>query len=202
VRTGILGGTFDPIHIGHLHTAESALHQLGLDRVLIVPAGDPWQKSDRRISKSEHRVEMCRLGVTGVEGIEVDVREVERDGPTYTIDTFESFPDEEDLLLIVGADTAANLGSWHRWIEVAERATIAIAPRRGAQSPQIPDALSIEMGLLEVSGTDIRARARAGEPFRFLVTERVHEYIARHGLYAKDPGDDIVEDVESMESSS
>jgi nicotinate-nucleotide adenylyltransferase len=145
---------------------------------------------------------MCRLGVRDVEGLEVDLREVQRTGPTYTIDTLDSFPDSEDLVLIVGADAAANLDSWHRWKEVADRSAIAIAPRPGVHTPSFPNALAIEMGLLEISGTEIRARVAAREPYRFLVTGPVHDYIVRHRLYAEDRGDDMVEGVESMESSS
>lgn len=194
MRTGILGGTFDPIHIAHLHTAETALHQLELDRVLVMPAGAPWQKSSRDVTPGEHRLEMCRLAVEGVERLEVDGREVTRTGPTYTIDTLESFPDDEDLTLILGSDSVAGLDSWHRHLEILERAQLAVAAR-----PGVPlDALAglrfkaLSMGLLEVSGTEIRKRAAAGEPYRFLVTEPVYRYIEDHGLYANDSGADSV----------
>ena len=170
MRIGILGGTFDPIHIAHLHTAECALHQLGLDRVLVVPAGDPWQKAERELTPAGHRLEMCRLAVSGSPGIETDDREVLRDGPTYTIDTLDSFPSADELVLIVGSDAAAGLDTWHRWKEIADRATIAIAPRPGSHSPAFPEALHIEMGMLEVSSTEIRQRVRYGRPYRFLVT--------------------------------
>lgn len=192
VRTGILGGTFDPIHIAHLHGAECALDQLGLDRVLVVPAGDPWQKSDRQITVARHRVEMCRIAVEGVDGLEVDDREVRRDGPTYTVDTLASFPADEDLYLIVGADAAAGLDTWHRWEDILKRAKVAIAPRTGSPLTDVPGAVEIEMGLLEVSGTDIRRRARQGRPFRYLVTPPVHDYIVSHDLYAEERRDDMV----------
>ncbi|MFP4074573.1 MAG: nicotinate-nicotinamide nucleotide adenylyltransferase, partial [Actinomycetota bacterium] len=104
MRTGILGGTFDPIHVAHLHTAEVAHHQLELDRVLILPAGDPWQKSGRDVTPGKHRLEMCRLAVEGAEGLEVDLRELDRDGPTYTADTLGTFPRDEELFLILGSD--------------------------------------------------------------------------------------------------
>ena len=107
MRTGILGGTFDPIHIAHLHAGETALYQARLDRVLFMPAGEPWQKADRRISGAEHRVEMIRLAIEGVDRVrDWTIGKFEREGPTYTIDTLLSFPDDEDLSLILGADAA------------------------------------------------------------------------------------------------
>ena len=202
MRTGILGGTFDPIHVAHLHAAECALHQLGLDRVLVIPAGDPWQKTEQVVSEARHRLEMCRLAVNGVRGLEVDDREVMRDGPTFTIDTLDSFPGDEELHLIVGADAAAGLDSWHRWNAIADRATIAIAPRPGIHSPEFPEAVHIEMGMLEISGTDIRARVREGRPFRYLVTGEVHAYIVANDLYANEPEDDMVGQRMDMETTS
>lgn len=202
MRTGILGGTFDPIHVAHLHSAESALHQLELDRVLVIPAGDPWQKADQEIADARHRLEMCRLAVSGVPGLEVDDREVQREGHTFTIDTLDSFPADEELFLIVGADAAAGLDSWHRWNAIAERATISIAPRPGVHSPEFPDAVHIEMGMLEISSTDIRARVRDGRPFRYLVTGEVHGYIVANDLYANAPEDDMVGQRMDMETKS
>jgi nicotinate-nucleotide adenylyltransferase len=192
VRTGILGGTFDPIHIAHLHAAESARHQLSLDRVLIIPAGDPWQKSDRSVTPGSDRFEMCRLSVRGVPGLVVDDREVKRHGPTYTIDTLETFPKDEKLFLIVGADAAASIETWHRHEDILERATLAVLPRPNSDPVDRPGAIDVEMGLLEVSGTDIRARVRTGQPFRYLVTLAVHDYIVEHDLYANLDEDDIV----------
>jgi len=186
VRTGILGGTFDPIHIAHLHTAECALHQLGLGRVLIVPAGDPWQKSAREISPARHRLEMCRLAVDGVAGFEVDEREITREGPTYTIETLESFPDDEELFLILGSDAAAGIQTWHRWQDVVQRATIVEAPRLGfPEGDRRPDVVHLEMGRLEISSTDIRSRVAAGLPYRYLVPRVVYEYIESKNLYAE-----------------
>jgi nicotinate-nucleotide adenylyltransferase len=202
VRTGILGGTFDPIHIAHLHAAESARYQLDLDRVLIIPAGDPWQKAGRSISPGADRIAMCRLAVDGVEGLEVDDREVTREGPTYTIDTLQTFPADEELVLIVGSDSAAGLETWHRWRDIVERATLAVVPRPGPASHDLEGAVPIVMGLLEISGTDIRERARSGRPFRYLVTRPVYDYVIAHDLYTDRAGDDIVGDLERQESPS
>ncbi|HWB90166.1 MAG TPA: nicotinate-nucleotide adenylyltransferase [Acidimicrobiia bacterium] len=201
MRTGILGGTFDPIHIAHLHTAECALHQLDLDRVLVVPAGDPWQKSGRFISPAADRVEMCRLAVADVDEITVDTREAVREGPTFTVDTLATFPADEELFLILGADAAAGLATWHRWREVVERVTVAVAPRPGAAAlpAGLPSVEQVEMGLLEVSGTEIRERVRTGRPYRYLVTEPVHEYIESHGLYAEPAEEDMVMRLRGLE---
>ena len=194
MRTGILGGTFDPIHIAHLHTAETALHQLDLDRVLLMPAGDPWQKAGRKISQGHHRLAMTRLAIDGVPGLEVDSREIDREGPSYTMDTLETLPPDEDVFLVVGSDSAARLSTWHRWEEVVERVTIVVAPRPGVvvDEPEIPDFLLLDMGLLEVSGTEIRKRAATGGPFRYLVTEPVYDYIIENRLYTEPGEDDMV----------
>lgn len=191
MRTGILGGTFDPIHIAHLHAAQTAMHHAGLDRVLIMPAGDPWQKSDRRVSSDHHRLEMARLAVAGVEGLEVDDREMGRDGPTYTVDTLASFPEDEELHLVLGADAALGIPTWRDPDEVRRQATLLVVPRPGVDSTVVaelfPDAVFVDMAVLEISGTEIRDLARRGAPFQFLVPQAVHEYIVARDLYAQDP---------------
>jgi nicotinate-nucleotide adenylyltransferase len=189
VRTGILGGTFDPIHIAHLHAGETAYHQAGLDEVLFIPAGDPWQKLGRRITSIEHRYEMTRLATKGVEGFEADDREVRLEGLTYTIETLATFPEQSDIFLILGADAASRLPSWERFEEVLERVTVLVVPRPGTDSTvvaeMLPDAVFLDMAVLEVSGTEIREMARAERPFRFLVTDRVHSYIHDNNLYTE-----------------
>lgn len=196
MRTGILGGTFDPIHIAHLHAAQTALHQAGLDRVLIMPAGDPWQKSDHQLTPARHRLEMARLAVEGVGGLEVDDREIDRDGPTYTIDTLRTFPEDEEIHLVMGADTALGIMSWKRPDELRRRATLLVVPRPGVDSTvvgeMLPEAVFLDMAVLEISGTEIRDMARRGAPFRFLVPEPVYDYITAHDLYAEGGADDRV----------
>ena len=195
VRTGILGGTFDPIHIAHLHAAETALFA-GLDRVLFMPVGDPWQKGHRDISPAMHRIEMIRLAISGTDGFELDLRETKRPGPTYTIDTLLSFPDAEELFVILGADAASGIRSWHRWQEVIDRSRIVVVPRPGtpasAVTEALPGALRLEMAALDISSTMIRAMAREGRPFRFLVPEGVVEYISAHNLYPQARTGDMV----------
>jgi nicotinate-nucleotide adenylyltransferase len=206
VRTGILGGTFDPIHIAHLHAGETALHQAKLDRVVFIPAGRPWQKEGSAVSSSDHRLAMTRLGVAGVGGFEVDAVEVGRDGPTYTVDTLKGFPDDEELFLILGADAANGMRSWERYSEVLERVTVLVVPRPGTDSTDvlaaIPGAVFLDMAVLEVSGTEIRNLVRDGQAFRFLVTEAVHEYISGNALYPNRRQTDRVEASPDMEESS
>jgi nicotinate-nucleotide adenylyltransferase len=206
VRTGILGGTFDPIHIAHLHAGETALYQASLDRVLFVPAGDPWQKSDRALTGAAHRLEMIRLAISDTEGFDIDDRELERAGPTYTIDTLLSFPESEDLSLILGADAALGLPTWHRWEEVVERVSVLVVPRPGTDAREVqsvlPEAVFLDMAVLEISGTEIREMAQIGEPFRFLVPLAVHDYIEALGLYAEPRGDDMVGDSSDQEEGS
>lgn len=206
MRTGILGGTFDPIHIAHLHAGEIALHQAKLDQILFVPAGDPWQKLDRGISTTEHRLEMVRLATAGVDGFQADDREATRDGLTYTVDTLATFPETEELFLILGADAALRVPTWERHREVLDRATVLVVPRPGTDSTAVadvlPDSIFLDMAVLEVSGTEIRAMARSGRPFRFLVTDEVHSYIIENNLYAEVGRGDMVEGPTDMEEPS
>lgn len=182
------------------------MHQAGLDRVLYVPAGQPWQKDESKVMAAKHRLAMTRLAVAGVEGFEVDDREVLRDGPTYTADTLDTFSDDEELCLILGADAAFGIRSWERFADVLERATVLVLPRPGTDSTLIgdviPDAVFLDMAVLEVSGTDIRNMAREGQPFRFLVTDDVYDYIREHSLYPDRREADRVGDSLDMEERS
>ena len=139
---------------------------------------------------------MTRLAIDEYEGFEADDREVLRDGPTYTADTLETFPEFEELFLILGADAASRLPTWQRYEDVLSRVTVLVVPRHGTDSTEVaatvPEAVFLDMAVLEVSGTDIRAMARAGRPFRFLVADPVYDYIQEHLLYAQtDEGDNV-----------
>lgn len=206
MRTGILGGTFDPIHIAHLHAGETALHQAELDQVLFIPAGDPWQKLGRRVTATEHRLEMVRLATVGVDGFRADDREATRDGLTYTVDTLATFPEAEELFLILGADAALHVPTWKRYQEVLDRATVLVVPRSGTDSTAVaeilPDSVFLDMAILEVSGSEIRAMAWTGSPFRFLVGDVVHRYIVENNLYAEAGRADMVEGPTDMEEPS
>jgi nicotinate-nucleotide adenylyltransferase len=189
VRSGILGGTFDPIHIAHLHAGETALFAAELDRVLFMPAGEPWQKGDRDLTPAPQRREMTRLAIEGIDRFEIDDREIDRDGPTYTIDTLLSFPANEELFLIVGADAAVGLPTWYRWEAVIERAGILVVPRPGtdvaAVSRTVPTATILDMQPLDISSTSIRALAATGRPYRFIVPPEVHWFIENNGIYTQ-----------------
>lgn len=189
VRRGILGGTFDPPHLAHLVAAEAAYRQLGLDVVTFVPAGAPWQKADAGVVAAEHRLAMTRLAIEGIDYFEVDEREVRRNGWTYTIDTLASFPPTESLTLVLGADAALGLPTWHRAAELLPRTRFAVVPRPGTVQAEVAGVLDasewqwLDAPELAISSTDLRARVAAGGSIRFLVPAPVAEYVARHGLY-------------------
>lgn len=190
VRRGILGGTFDPPHLAHLFAGEAAYRDLGLDLVSFIPAGAPWQKAGRTVTPTEHRWNMAVLAVSGVEYFDADDREVRREGWTYTIDTLRSFPDEEDLVLILGADAARGLPTWHEASEILERAIIAVMPRPGVLRDDVDAALAggravwLETPELRVSGSLLRRQVREGRSIRFLVRDEVWRYVRDNGLYA------------------
>jgi nicotinate-nucleotide adenylyltransferase len=193
VRRGLLGGTFDPPHIAHLIAAETAYRDLGLDVVTFLPAGAPWQKAGRGVSDPRHRWEMTRLAVAGVPYFQADDREIVRDGWTYTADTVATYPDGEELVLILGADAAAGLATWERHEEVLRRVRLAVAPRPGVERRTVHavagDHEWLDTPLLPVSGTQLRDMCRAGRSIRFLVRDPVFGYIEEHALYrGAEPG--------------
>ena len=188
-RIGILGGTFDPPHVAHLALAAQARHQLGLDRVLLVVANDPWQKHHvRAISPALARLEMVRASVgDDVPGIEACSLEIDRGGESYTVDTLASLssPDAE-LFLIVGSDIVSQLDTWHRWRDVAAACTLGVAARPG--SPQTFVArpwrgIEIRLPALDISSTELRAMVADGRPVDFLVPHGAIGVMMRHGLY-------------------
>jgi nicotinate-nucleotide adenylyltransferase len=196
-RLGVLGGTFDPVHNGHLAIAATARSQLGLERILFVPAGQPWRK-ERQITPAEHRVAMVRLAIAGERAYELSTVEVERDGPSYMIDTLEELGGRHpgsDLVVILGEDALADLPNWKDAQRILELAALAIAPRqdRGAPKdenwramPGIGERLTwLEMEPVSVSSTTVRARVRQGKPVGGLVPPEVEDYFRKHQLYAR-----------------
>jgi nicotinate-nucleotide adenylyltransferase len=190
MKLGVLGGTFDPIHIAHLLLAEQAREQLALDRVLFVPAGDPWRKAYRRVTPSQHRLAMTRLAIAGDPGFEVEECEIKREGPTYTADTLRELQDRfpgGELYLLLGEDALADLPFWHEPESLAENATIVVAPRGGVVLPELPfdpeRVVRIKMPFIDVSSTDLRDRARHGKSLRYLVPDAVLDYIREHNVY-------------------
>jgi nicotinate-nucleotide adenylyltransferase len=184
-RIGVLGGTFDPVHVAHLVVAVAARHALELDRVLLVVAGDPWQKRESVVASAADRLAMTRAAVEDLgdgEGIEVSALEVDRPGPTYTIDTLRALTAaERDLFLIVGSDVAGRLDSWHRADDVRTAATIVVVSRDGDGPGDGTDVLRIPR--LDVSSTALRARVAAGEPIDGLVPAGAVRVIRERHLY-------------------
>ena len=192
MRIGVLGGTFDPIHIAHLLLAEQAAEQLVLDKVLLVPAGDPWRKAGREITPAVLRLEMVRRAVADNPLFEVDDREIRREGATYTIDALREMRAEvdpdDDLFLLLGEDALADLPLWREPEAFPDYATVVVAPREGAELPETlpfdPVAIErIDMPYMNVSATDLRHRARLGRSLRYLVPEPVRLFIEERGLY-------------------
>ena len=149
---------------------------------------------------------MVRLATVSVDGFRADDREATRDGLTYTVDTLATFPEAEELFLILGADAALHVPTWKRYQEVLHRATVLVVPRSGTDSDAVaeilPDSVFLDMAILEVSGSEIRAMARTGSPFRFLVSDVVHRYIVENNLYAEAGRADMVEGPTDMEEPS
>ncbi len=194
VRRGILGGTFDPPHMAHLVAGEAAYRQGALDVVSYVPAGAPWQKADRPVTGPHHRLAMTRLATEGVDYFEVDDCEVARSGWTYTVDTLLGYPDTDELVLVLGADAAVGLQSWHRHEDVVARAEVAVLPRPGVSCAAVEEVLRkvrhrwLDTPELAVSGTALRRHAAAGRSIRFLVPDAVWRYVAEHQLYGGPSG--------------
>jgi nicotinate-nucleotide adenylyltransferase len=193
LRLGILGGAFNPPHIGHLVCAQEAYVQLELDRVLFVPFGDPPHRRLEQDPGPEARLEMCERAIGADDRFELSRVEVDRDGPSYTVDTLRELAGSDELVLILGGDQAANLRAWREPEEVLSLATVAAVARTGFSRDGIAVTLAglrgaermryFDMPRIEVSSSLIRRRASAGQPIRYLVTDPVAEYIAEHGLY-------------------
>jgi nicotinate-nucleotide adenylyltransferase len=199
LKLGILGGTFNPPHIGHLVCAQEAHALLGLDRVVLMPAGVPPHKEVVADPGAEARHELCRLAVAGDERFEVSRSELDRAGRSYTVDTLRALHDlspQDDLTFIVGGDMARSLPTWREPEAVLELATLAVAERAGAEREQIRGALSalrgatpervrfFDMPRVDVSSSLVRERVATRRPIRYLVPDAVAEAIEQNGWYA------------------
>lgn len=186
-RIGLFGGTFDPPHAGHIAAAASARHELRFERVLLVPANIPWQKTGTRmVSTASDRVEMLERAAAGIEGLEVSAVEIERGGESYTIDTVDHFAVEHAVWVIIGSDVAPQLDTWRRAGELRERASFAIYPRAGADAGRPPVGYRFEtfdVPRLDLSSTELRGRVARGQPIDGLVCREVAAYIRARGLY-------------------
>ena len=191
-RVGVFGGTFDPIHIGHLVAASEALDQLGLDEVVFVPAGRPWQKDE--YADGEDRFMMTSLAVADPARVSASRIELARRGPTYTVDTLRTlhdfWGDATQLYFVAGADAVAKLSTWKDVEGLGRVAELAAFPRPGTPTSAIapaddwPRVHMLDMPAIDVSGTAIRERVAAGRSIDFLVPVEVGAYIRAHHLYA------------------
>ena len=186
MRVGILGGTFDPIHIGHLIAASSVYEALNLDSVVFIPAGDPWQKRDRDLSKGQQRLEMVKLATENDARFQVSDLEISRSGPTYAVDTVREWKrlnPSNELFWIVGSDALSGIPSWHEWEAFVSEVTI-VAVNRVGQNDSVPfDFVSVDMPEVRISATELRDRFTNGLDTQYLVPKNVSQYISDQGLY-------------------
>lgn len=190
-RIGVMGGTFDPIHVGHLVAADAVRHELRLDEVLLVVANHPWQKADRHVTAAELRLAMVADAVAGVEGLSADRTELDLGGPSYMVETLAELrrrrPGDE-LHLLVGTDVAELLETWERPDELRRLARLVVLCRAGAESKSPPPGWEhdvVHVPALEISSELVRARLAAGAPVRWLVPDPVLAAIERLGLYGR-----------------
>ena len=186
MRVGILGGTFDPIHIGHLIAASSVYEALNLDSVVFIPAGDPWQKRDRDLSTGQQRLEMVKLATENDARFQVSDVEIARSGPTYAVDTVREWKrvnPSDELFWIVGSDALSGIPSWHEWEALVSEVTI-VAVNRVGQNDSVPfDFVSVDMPEVRISATELRDRFTNGLDTQYLVPKNVSQYISDQGLY-------------------
>ncbi|NEN76769.1 nicotinate-nucleotide adenylyltransferase [Nocardioides zeae] len=188
-----MGGTFDPIHHGHLVAASEVQSFFDLDEVVFVPTGDPWQKSDRHVSPAEHRYLMTVIATASNPRFRVSRVDIDRGGPTYTVDTLRDLRDQlpgAELFFITGADALANIFTWRDTSEMFDLAQFVGVTRPGytmdaASLASIPDhrVTMLEIPALAISSTDCRERTERGEPVWYLVPDGVVQYIGKHHLY-------------------
>ena len=196
MRLGILGGTFNPPHLGHLVCAQEACVQLHLDEVLLIPTHTPPHKLVREDPGPRHRLELCRLAVGSDDRFAVSDLEVRRDGPSYTVDTLEELQaivQDSDLYLILGGDIATGLPQWREPERVLSLSTLAVVDREGTPRAAIESALDrlsggervrfFAMPQIAISSTLLRRRLQARQPIRYLAPDAVIDYIERHQLY-------------------
>ncbi len=184
---GLFGGSFDPVHHGHLIVGQVAAETLGLDSLRFVPARKQPFKRGGHGASPEHRAAMLDLAVAGARGLEVERAELGRPGPSYTVETLRGIHARQpglELVLLLGADAAAELEAWREAAEIPRLATVVVFARPGVAVPVSPlIAKAIEVPAIEISATEVRRRAREGRSLRFWVPDPVAEYVTRHRLY-------------------
>jgi nicotinate-nucleotide adenylyltransferase len=201
VNVGVLGGTFDPIHIGHLVVGEEARMKLGLSEVFFVPAGQPWLKQDPDITLAVHRVEMVRRAIADNLHFKLCTLEVERPGPSYTVDTLtmlrKQLGSEASFFFILGRDTLAELPLWKEPEKLVQLCRLVVAPRLGSKDlkhletaiPGLLDqVIQLDMPVIGISSSGIRQRIAQGLPIHYLVPAEVEKYITEHKIYPTSAG--------------
>ena len=203
MKVGIIGGTFDPMHIGHLAIAEDVWQELGLDHVLFIPAGQPWLKEGRTISERHHRLNMVKIGVGSKPHFKVSSVEIDRAGPTYTVDTLRTLQKQGvlrgDCYFIIGEDSYANFFRWKEPAHILELCTLVVVGRPGhlphgngvdhINGVSLADKIMFHDGpLVDISGTAIRHRVIQGYSIQHLVPREVVQYIESNDLYRKPEG--------------
>jgi nicotinate-nucleotide adenylyltransferase len=189
-KIGVMGGTFDPIHNGHLVAASEVAHRFGLDEVIFVPTGQPWQKSERAVSKAEDRYLMTVVATASNPRFSVSRVDIDRPGPTYTADTLSDlhaeYP-EAELYFITGADALSQILTWHRLEELFRLAHFVGVTRPGytLDDDHLPDGsvTLVEVPAMAISSTDCRRRVQEGRPVWYLVPDGVVQYISKRKLY-------------------
>jgi nicotinate-nucleotide adenylyltransferase len=190
---GLLGGSFNPPHMAHLALARAALTQLNLDRVDLMPAGQPWQKAGTHLACAEHRLAMCHAAIEGLQGLGVEPCETQRTGNTYTVDTLRFLTQQHPdhcYTLIIGADQAQRLDTWHDWQGLLSLCRLAVVARNGV-TPTLPPAVAsmclnfdtLHLLALDVSSSAIRAQIAAEKSIAEDVPAAVERYIVKHSLY-------------------
>lgn len=184
---GLFGGSFDPVHHGHLIVAQVAVETLGLDSLRFVPAREQPFKRGRHHSAAEHRAAMLSLAISGSAAFVLERSELERPAPSYTVHTLEELRRRNpatELVLLLGADAATELHAWHQAERIPELARVVVFARPGSSVPASPSiSRVIEVPSIDVSATEIRRRVRQRQPIRYWVPDAVAEYIMRHQLY-------------------
>lgn len=195
-RIGIMGGTFDPIHFGHLIIAEESRYRFQLERVLFIPAGNPPHKPDEPISNREDRFRMTELAIEGNPGFEMSDIEFKREGPSFTVDTLRElktiYGEEASLFFITGADSILDIPKWYKPDEIVRLCTLIAAVRPGYDLKDVEQKLPknyltniefLETPEIDISSTEIRRRVATGEPIKYLLPLAVENYIFSKGLY-------------------
>jgi nicotinate-nucleotide adenylyltransferase len=189
-RIGLFGGTFDPIHQGHVQVADAVRTVLDLDRMLVVVANHPWQKQDRPVTPAEDRFAMVVAALADHPGLEPSRLELDRGGPSYTIDTVRHLLAEEpgaELFVVVGADVVATLDTWHEHEQLRERVTLAVVDRPGVDQVRPPAgwrSVRVAVSPVDVSSTELRTTLESGGSVAGLVPEAVIRCMSERGLYA------------------